>query len=414
MKKRTEYLLNLGLTKTAVLCFVIFSVLIPVRLSAQTSLWKVVNTELRNDDRMFVITLERAALNDEQRKNARIKKMLVVIRNDSTLLSYQPLDAGPSEKLTVDLDNKTEKTSLIELLSDFKKSNDAQKQRASSGLVSTGDEGQNVKSFSGTLGDFDVSYEIENDPVVGGGNYGGYIKLVSKDGDSKKYRAIIEPTALEQAIASADNFRQIQQDAIQTKEKRLAAQKALREEQTQDEIAKAKADSAERLKKEEADRQQQLANTEKQQQLQTIKDTEVEARNRMEQADVKARNKLALAYLSSPDGKALVQQIQSQYKKFISLKEKEGAYIKSLEDRVDALTHKVMDPSLSTLDREVLNEQLQQATGAWVKAGQEYKDSPELTKLRQDLLVLFNKFKASSGMGYDDAMKMSQATQGKQ
>ena len=144
-----------------------------------------------------------------------------------------------------------------------------------------------------------------------------------------------------------------------------------------------------------------MANLEQKQQLQAIKDAEVEA-----------RNKKALAYLSSQDGKALTQQIQSQYEKFVAQQKKEGAYLKPLQDKVDALTETVTDPRISSLDREIANEQLRQAVGALAMAGQ-HKDSPELTKLRQNLLVLFAKFKANSGMGYDDAMKLSQDIQTK-
>jgi hypothetical protein len=382
----------------------LLSVVFPVRLSAQTSLWKVVNTELRNDDRQFIITLERSFLNDEQRNDARIKKMQVVIRSDNTLLSYQPVDAAAYEKITIDLDNKNERSSLIELLADYQKTKDAQQQRASSGLLTMGDDGQNVKSFSGTLGDFDVSYATQTDPSyeTQSGKYGGYIKLVSKDDDNKKYRAIIEPTALEQAIASADSFRQMQQEAIQTKEKRLAAQKALQEEQAQDEIAKAKADSAERMKKEETDRQQQLANLENKQQLQTIKNAEIEV-----------HNKKALAYLSSPEGKDLVQQIRSQRTECLKQQKEEDAYIKPYNDRVNALQNAMNDLSLSTLDHETVAEELKQAYGAQIMAQQQHKDSPELTKLQQNLSTLLKKFKLSSSMDYDDAMKLSQAPQTK-
>jgi hypothetical protein len=191
----------------------------------------------------------------------------------------------------------------------------------------------------------------------------------------------------------------MQKDAIQTKQKRLAAQEALQKQQAQDEVAKAQAESNERLKQEDANRQQQSVDLEKKQQLQAIKDAEVEARKQK-----------ALTYLASSDGKDLVQQIKEQFKQFHAQQEKEGAYVNSLQELVNTLMKRLYDPSLSALDRDALNERLKQATGDWIKAGQEYKDSPELEKMRKDLLARLDNFKQSSGMSWDDAKKLPQDT----
>jgi len=223
--------------KILVACFVIFLGILPGRLSAQAQPWKSVHTELRNDNREFVITLEPSLYENSENNPTipHVRKVSVLIHSDNGLLTYA---SSYDQSLTVDLDNKEETSKLIGLIADFRQADKAQKERAAVHLVVMPGLGQHINSYNGAPGDFTVNYDIQYMfPALRKLPYGGFIQLISRDGDRNKHHTIFEPTALEQALTSIDNLRQMYQDAIQTKQSELAAHKALQEE-----IAKTKAD----------------------------------------------------------------------------------------------------------------------------------------------------------------------------
>lgn len=399
---------------TTLLLASLLSIVLSARLSAQdatakTPLWKVINTELRNDDRKFVVILERSFMSNNQRESFTIKKIAFAVRSDNNLLTYAPVTYGfdnvpvnglPSEKITIDLDNKSELLSVSELISDFRKWDNIQKADYLHDIPFTDNmnsqRNPSVKTFSGMMGDFNVDYEVSQTESHESRAYGGSIFLTSKDGDVTKNREICEPTALEQVIQSVDSFRKMQQEAIQAKVKQLAAQKALQAEQAQDEIATAKADSDEKAKIEDAARQQQLAEQEKQQKLQAIKDAEIEARH----------NK-ALAFISTSEGQSMTQQISSLEKDIKALDEKERrADYGDLLDKRDALAKEIQDYHLTDDERHDASRDFAITALDITKADAAHESSDKLKRMTSNYNLLLTQFEEKSGMPYQDVMAL--------
>lgn len=385
--------------------------LLPGRIFAQTSLWQVINTELRDNDSQFLVIFERATIDEHVRNDARIRKILVLIRNDNLLISYQPSDALPFERITFDSAIKEETSKLTALSVDFQKVSAAQKKRSNEGFITSGSDGQRVKKYSGTLGDFDVSYEVETHPWLGNGPYGGYIKLISKDGDNQKYRAIVEPTALEEIIASAATLRKMYQQAIEAKQRQLAAQKSLNQEIAKDQIAAAKAASDERVKKAEESAKAKLAELDKQKELDTIARDESARKSQIDAQLVAQRRAKVALYIDSQGGKVLVKSIQNKLKQVTEKNAEETKDITALEKQQEGFLSimESRDPLITSEVRQKASQYYYSTTLALGDARTNHRDSTQLTTLRKELGVLLDKFKGECGIGYDDAMAIQAA-----
>ena len=393
MKKRTEYLLNLGQKRTLALCFVVLATsILPEILLAQAA-WDITESVLHPIESGYQVKFApkidptRASQQPiaEQRAMIASRTITVTLSTSSPSITYQaprnyPDDVAQGTILKLDTDDKTEVGKLKELLSAY--------EAYQLGVVATPVQEQSLREsfkskavgYNGILGESVIGATRPKTSLADPQKMffdESVLTLGPKDEGQRNglnVKTVPEPSVLLYVLNHLDELQAKYATVVETEQKRLAAQKTLQNEQ-------------------------RLAVMEKQQQA---------------QVEAEALNQKALAYLSSPEGKNLVQQIQAQYKKFTTLKEKEEAYLKPLQERVDTLTKSVADQTLDTWTRQDVSEKLRQAVVKLSQAQEEHKDSPELTTLRQGLLVLFDNFKASSGMGYDDAMKLSHAVQGKQ
>lgn len=403
MKTKHNYSRYFGLKPT---CFfstcvllLVFS-LFPGRVKAQSPLWKIANTELRNDDRQLLVTFEPTTIDNDNQNGAIRKKMSVLIRGDNTLISYQPADAIPSECIVIDPANKDETLHLSEILLDFIKVY----------TTADGPKQPRIKTFNGTLGDFNVEYEYDyNFTAKERGPYGGYIKLISKDGDRQKYRAITEPTALQQVITSVESLRKMHLDAIQSKKTSIAAQKVLQEEKDKDEIAAARAAVDERVKNAEESTKAELARINQKKQLDLIAQEETLRKAHLQSQLLAGKRAKVSEYLASKEGQALDKTIQVKLRQLIAKETVEKAGLIELEQKMAGFL-KIMQSSdpllISSGARQNAIDNYVSTTIRLSEAKANFKDSPELAKMRKELRELAARFEADCGIPYDEAMQI--------
>jgi len=315
-------------------------------------LWKFGKEKLAKGNQKFSIALSKVKISDEDRVpgDGRCNSILITVDVKDLRLEYAP-QGGNSPKIQIKIDDVDDLKKLKDLLVTFEeKMASVKNKEAASQSISDDEYDPKLPAYSGSLGNFNVSYDFGSkggrkdfhaDP------YGGTIMLTSADGENSKFISIDEPTALLFTIDSLSEIVGRMKQAITSEaDAKLATQQA--------EVAAVKA-----------------------------------AGDEKEKATKYTQDKVQ-AYLATSSGIKLAGDIYSLHKQITALNYEEKKYLLYAEKEMRQIMNTPgSDPSY--------------AVNQYTFLLTNHKDSDELSAMRADLRKLLDQFQSECGMSYDDA-----------
>jgi hypothetical protein len=225
-------------------------------------------------------------------------------------------------------------------------------------------------------------------------------------------KTVADPTALLYVLNHLDELRANHAEAVEAMQKRLAATSAAQDSRIKAEakadIEAAKVAASQRVKEAENAANAQIARLNHQKTLDTIAQEEAAQIADVQRKLESTKRVKVSEYFASNEGKALVIKIQSKLKQVIAKESEEKAYINELEQKLVAFK-RIMesgDLSISAAVRKYANDSYVSTSMRLSEAEANYKDSPELAKMRKELRELGARFEADCGVSYDEAIRI--------
>lgn len=253
-----------------------------------------------------------------------------------------------------------------------------------------------IKVFHGASEDYKVEYKGGNPAVLMAGS------ILLKDSNRHQF-AINQPSALAFAVKSIPELLRIRDEALARKENQRVAQKKAQEEKNEQELAAAKAASAQKLKEfqdlEEAkarlaDEQKRLSDISAKEEV-----TKVEIAR---QVQMQKASKI-MDYLATAKGQKLCKKITSLSEDIQKQRKEERKPIDDLQNQWIACVQSTIAPSFKE------KQQAEEYNRQWIRAEANFKESSELQNKRQELSKNLAEFEQDCGYSYDEAMKVKAA-----
>lgn len=243
--------------------------------------------------------------------------------------------------------------------------------------------------FHGPIGDYKIDFNGEQR----GSDFRGFFDVTAPGAATA---VPLDAQALAYAVSHVDDFHKLYTSALDRAEKGAVVQKQQQERAAEENVAAEKQGSEQRLKEYRAAAEAKFTKAAADREVQQTKEKEKQEEARIDAEYArKLLNKIAM-FKASPDGAKLWTSIEQQINTVRSMEDSERAYLRAMEKE---LTQAIVDKSPDA-DRRILR---------YAEAGAAHRDSPDLSKKKEELKRALQKFNQTLGISYQEAIRTQQA-----